>query len=417
MTQGSVSTKPRSKPKGAWRTLALAFLAQNFAIGLSIGSFGVSVLAIQSEFNTSRTLASLGGSLEILMMGALGPLVAILMERFTIRGTMLAGVVLGSIGYVALWAAPNIWVFLAAYALLVGPGVVMAGNLPGSTLVTNWFPVDTGRAIGLMMMPLFIMLVPLASTPVIEALGLRNLYLVLAAVNLLMFPLLLLVKDRPPAAELASLEPEGTPLAPAPDPGVVLPIKQILMRVDFWILVAGLGVLNGSGMVKISHLVALVAEQGRSINEATLLLTVSGGAGVVGSLVFGWLADRIGGPLALMINGLIQAATWTIFFLHPGMPLLFVDATLMGICGAGVFSAYLVTLVGLFGRASLARALGLAGIFAMAATFAAPPVAGLLYDVSGNYGTMLTTISTACFVAALCMGALAFRGRGAARVA
>ena len=195
MTQGAVSRPP----KGAWRILILAFLAQNFAIGLSLGSFGVSVMAIETEFETTRSLASLGGSLEILAMGLLGPLVALAMERFTIRNTMLAGVVLGSVAYVALWAAPTIWVFLAAFGLLLGPSVVMAGNLPGSTLVNNWFPNNPGRAVGIMMMPLFIMLVPLASTPIIEAYGLRTLYLVLAAANLLMFPLLLLVKDRPAA--------------------------------------------------------------------------------------------------------------------------------------------------------------------------------------------------------------------------
>ncbi len=150
---------PSRQPKGAWRMVVLAFMAQNFAIGLSLGAFGVSVLAIESTFHTKRTLASLGGSLVVLSLGVLAPVVAVLLERYTIRRTMLAGVVLGSIGYVALAVAPNIWLFLAAFALLVGPRACMAGNLPGSVLLNNWFAEDKGRAIGLMMMPLFIMLV------------------------------------------------------------------------------------------------------------------------------------------------------------------------------------------------------------------------------------------------------------------
>lgn len=383
--------------------LTLAALAQNFAIGLSFGSFGVSVLAIEQEFDTTRTLASFAGSLEILAMGLLGPFVAVLMERFTIRKTMLAGVVLGSIGWLALSVAPNIWVFLAAFGLLVGPSVVMSGNMPGSALITNWYPVNTGRAIGLMMMPIGVMLVPLASTPIIEAFGLRTLYVALAATNLLLFPLLLMVRDRPPApAEPVSPSVQAARPA-APELGVRMTSAQLLKRVDFWILAAAVGVMNGSGMVKISHLVALVAEQGRTIGEATLLLTISGGAGVVGSLAFGWLADRIGGPLALMVNGVFQAATWTIFFLHPGMPLLIVDATLMGVCGAGVFSAYLIAVTNLFGRQNVPRVLGLGGLFMMSITFTSPLVAGIIYDITGSYSMVLVAISAGCILGSLCM--------------
>lgn len=399
MTQDAVTN-----PKGSVRTLILATLASNFAIGLPLGSFGVSVLAIEDEFHTTRALASTAGALIILAYGLMAPVCAFLMERFTIRATMITGVVLGSVGYVALWAAPNIWTLLAVFALLIGPGSLLAGNFPSSVLINNWFRVRTGRAVGIMMMPLFVMLVPLASNPIIEGFGLRTLYLVLGAVNLLILPLLMLVEDRPADVEPCSRSVEAVGSISPPVPR--LTTGQILGRISFWLLILASGTLNGSGMVKLSHLVPLVAEQGRSMGEATFLLSVSGGAGIFGSFAFGWLADRLGGARSLMLNALLQAATWSIFFLHPGLPLLYLDAFLMGMCGGGVFAAYMILNVELFGRENIPRVLGLAGLFGMIPSFIAPPIAGYLYDLEGSYWLVLIAMSSACLTIAVAMAGL-----------
>ena len=140
-------------PQGAWRMVALGFVTQNLSIGFSIASFGVVVLAIEEHFHTTRTLASLGASLVVATLRLLAPLTSWMIERWSIRTTMMVGVVLGSVGYVALALAPNIWLFLSAYTLLVGIGSLLAGGFPASILVSNWFPVHNGRALGVMMIP------------------------------------------------------------------------------------------------------------------------------------------------------------------------------------------------------------------------------------------------------------------------
>ena len=408
----------RTPPKGAWRMVALGFIAQNFAIGLSIASFGVTVLAIEKEFQTSRTLAATGASLVILAGGLLAPLGMRMMERLSIRTTMMIGVLLGSAGYAALAIAPNIWVFLAAYGVLVGGGFVLAGNMPGGILVSNWFPTDRGRAIGVMMIPLGVMIVPLACTPILESLGLRTLYWIICAVNLLVLPLLLFVRDKPPE----QVEPPNQPFNQT-GPGdtaagqtmeglardrLLKPI-ELFRRPEFWLVIATVGLLNGSGMVKISHLVALTTEQGATMGQATLLLSVSGGAGAVGSLLFGWLADRIGGAGSLLVNALTQAATWSIFLVEPGMALLVVDAIIMGMAGSGVFAAMIVTWSSLFGTHNLTRTMGVSGVFGMVLSVSAPPIAGLLRDASGSYTQVLHAVIGTCLFAAASMAVLMMR--------
>jgi cyanate permease len=388
----------QTSPKLAWRMVAVGFVAQNLAIGLSIASFGVVVLAIEQEFHTSRALASLGVALALGVGGAISPLAAGLIERWSIKRTMMLGVVVGSLGYVALALAPTIGFFLAAYALLVGVGALLAGGFSASILVSNWFPGANGRALGVVMIPLGAMLVPLAGAPILEAVGLRRLYLLMAAANLLLLPLLLLVRDRP--AEFG--DPERQPVELSPPPVIATPMRvaEILRRPQFWLLILGMGLLDGSGMVKISQLVALTAERGFTLHQATLLLSVSGGAGAVGTLLFGWLADRIGGAAALTVNALVQAAGWSIFLLNPGMNLLLVDAALMGLAGAGVYAVVIVALTQQFGAHNLPRALGLAGAFGIIPTFLCPPLAGLLRDISGSYALVLYAVIGACLTAA-----------------
>ena len=98
-------------------------------------------------------------------------------------------------GYLVAAAAPNIWVLLAAFALLIGPGATIAGTLPATVLASRWFEHRQGRAVGLVNMPLFVMLAPIVAVTLLEQFGVRALYLALAAVQLLTLPAALGVKD------------------------------------------------------------------------------------------------------------------------------------------------------------------------------------------------------------------------------
>lgn len=393
--------RPNRPVKGAWSIVGLAFIAQNFSIGLGIAGFGVLVLAIEQHYETNRMLASLGAAFILLAFGLFSPVAFRLIDRFSIRSTMMMGAIIASIGYLALSVAPNIYLFLAAYLFLVGPGTLFCSNFAGSLLINNWFPGSKGRAVGIMMIPFGVMIVPLLFAPLLQNFGLQKLYVIIAAVNLLLLPILYFVKDRPDGqADLA--HPSNGHGANAAS-HKSLQTKHILQRADFWLLTLGVGLLNGSGMIKISHLVALTAEQGVTLADAGLLLAVSGGAGAVGSLFFGWLADKIGGLGALSVNAIVQACTWTIFLMKPSMTLMMVDAIIMGVAGAGVYSAAIVAKNDVFGAAHLAKVMGVSGPIMVIPNFLSPAVAGILRDNTGSYEVVLWATIASCLVSALCL--------------
>jgi MFS family permease len=393
----TLSASAGEEPFHGWRMVALAFLVQNFAIGLTFGSYGVSVLAIEQTFSTGRATASAALSLVIIAITGLAPFLGALYGRISIRKTMMVGAVLTALGYAALAVVDDWRLMLAAYGLLVGPGVACMGTLPTNVLIANWFASGQGRALGIVNMPLFVMLVPMVAVVLLEHVGLRGLYAVLAVANLFVLPAMWVLVDRP---EQVGQKPRGASVESAADNQHSLTTRHILGRPDFWFLIVAVGIVVGGGTMKLSHMVPLLAEQGHPVEEASFLLALSGGAGMFGSLIFGWLADRFGGAIVLAGNAIIQSLMWFIFLMPVSIPLLVVDALIIGMCGGGVMAAQGVFFSHRFGVANFGRVAGLVSIASLPILAGLSPVAGYLRERTGGYNVPVMLLIVASIMAA-----------------
>src|SRR5512139_2898279 len=113
-----------------WRMLALGFLAQNAAIGLTFGSFGVLIKPIATEWQASRALASFGIAVIMLLMGIAGPVLGALLARYPIRRVMSWGAVLMAAGFTLAAQAREFWVFLLGFGVIGGAGCAALGVIP-----------------------------------------------------------------------------------------------------------------------------------------------------------------------------------------------------------------------------------------------------------------------------------------------
>ncbi len=407
MTSATLPTEAVPQP-GRWAMAIRGFLCQNVSVGCAFGGFGVAVGTIKTKYEASSGLASLGLALAVLTMGLVSPLVARMIGRMGLRQTMLIGLILSGFGYVALAFAPNIYVVLAAFGLLIGVGIAMFGPFPSSVLASNWFQPNAGSALGFVNMPVLVALVPLLGVALIKSQGLPTFFLALAGIHLLLVPAVLGVVDAPPGATAeADAHGHGGDSETS--------ARAILTRPVFWAVVVGAGCLSAAGIVGISHIVAFATERGLPDGDAALMLSIMGGASIIGSLLAGIIANRIGAANTLALIGALIAGGWAVLYVTSFYPLLLIATLALGACGAGVFPAVNMLGAQVFGVGALARVIGLFTLCTLPMNFLLPPAAGVLRDHSVNYNPVIVAIIAiaAAIMALFLVVARAVAGKGA----
>lgn len=368
--------------------LLRALLAQNTGTGCAFGGLGVSVLALQARYHSSLGMAAMALSLAALAMTAFGPLIASAIARWGLRGIMPTGVFISFLGYLALAYAPSMGFALAACGLLIGPGAALFAALPPAVLAGGWYPESRGKVMGIAYLPLFVTLIPVVGVSIIEYYGVKALFLVLAGLHLLLLPLMLGVID-PPVEELNDqIVGDGA----VQD----VPHVAILGGVMFWLIAVGDGVLNGTAITGSAHLLPIISEYGASMQAGALLLSVSGVASIIGSILAGYACERLGGAITLCLASVGFAIAWVILAITGWMPALAVSAFLMGMGGASVFPPLNALTVQIYGAEALPKVLGLFGVMTLPFTFLMSPAAGWLRDLAGSYESVFISVVIAC---------------------
>ncbi|WP_240334376.1 CynX/NimT family MFS transporter [Sphingobium estronivorans] len=391
----SGSTAHTAMPR-SWRGHGMvfrAFLAQNVAVGCAFGAFGVTVLSLQEKFDAGRGEATLALALCVLMMGVFSPVAGMLIGRIGLRWLMTIGTLMSAAGYAMLAVAPNMAAVLLLYALPIGVGLAMFGPFPSSVLASNWFADNPGPALGVTNIPLFVALLPVVGSVLIRDHGLTALYLTLAALHLLLLPFVLTVKDAPAARH--DLQVHGSA---GQD---MLSTGEVLRRPVFWMMCLGAGYLNAAGITSVSHLAAFAIERGLETDHAALLLSLMGGAGMIGSLAIGWLSAWLGAARTLAVIAGAVCLSWVALSTTLNFTLMAAAALLMGSGGAGVFPAVTMLAGRLFGQRSLPRVMGLFVLFSLPMTFVLPPMAGVLHDAVDGYGSVVGILIGGAAIVAL----------------
>src|SRR5207253_3199291 len=132
------------------------------------------------------------------------------------------------------------------------------------------------------------------------------------------------------------------------------------------------------------NLIPLGVAKHMSLVEASALLSTYAGAGIIGNLFLGWLADRIGPLNAIIATALCQAVLCVALFQVNGAALLIV-AGLLGTGAIPVLMLHSSVFATYFEPANVSRAMGLSYFVKMPITLGAPPFLGYLFDRTGAY--------------------------------
>jgi MFS family permease len=293
-----------------WVIVGTALVTMLVAYGIW-WSFSMFYVQILKEFGWSR-----GSTATIFTVGSVvygfGSLVAgALVDRFGPRKLLPLACILIAIGCLINSLAQQLWHFYLAYGVFIGLGVICAGFVPMTVVLSHWFVRRRGAALGVALIgniqP------PLLAVPIqylIATLGWRSSYAILGAIALLIIaPLtVLLMRTRP---RDVGLEPDGLKAEESSGQNIPQPSGYTVEIVNpkwaetdwtlaratrthqFWILCAMMAAMGtGAGMI-MHHLVAMAMDVGHTAGLAAFIFSLAGLCSIGGRLG-GFLSDRWG---------------------------------------------------------------------------------------------------------------------------
>jgi MFS family permease len=385
----------------------IAGVSHNVVVGTVMGSFSVMLASVETRLGVKLEQASAAILLMMVGSAALAPIVGVLVARYSLRLLLMIGAVLTVLGYLILGLTNSFPLYLAAYGLCFGPALSLAGSIGPATLVTRWFNHNRGLALGLVHLPIMIAIMPVAINAFIGDFGAQAAYLTLAGVSaLLMLPLTALAVDhppgyQPPAATVEKRTADGS-----------LSVGQLLGRPKFW----ALSLANCASITSSVMMGTLLVPMGETWDftrgQSALLASLMSMVGIAGSVLFGWVADKLGGGRTLALVAFDCAILWSLLLLKPPFAMVAIIVGLIGMHGAGAIPALGKGISDTFGQPSYSRGFGLNTVIALPFMALAMIGASRIARETGSFAIPITTMAVV-FAAAVFLGLYAASGRKA----
>ena len=398
-----------------WVIVGVVFLAQMFMVGFWTYAYPALVDPVGKDFGASTTEVQLGISVGGLVGAFVGPFLGPYADKWSARGLMVIGTVMLVAALLLMSAAPSVYLFAAAVAIVLNGANLLLGPITGSTLISRFFSASRGKALGVAATGTSIggILMPLAIGSLIASVGWRGSLRVLAAsVALLVLPAVVFgLRDHP--SDLG-LVPDGAaaPDAPAPPPpGPGWTSRQVASTAPFWLIGVSLGLLFMAYVGTLSNLHKYATELGVSPGRATGLITSIAIAGFLGKLIFGWAADQLGLRLSLWLAQLLAAVGIGLLSLEPSYGLMLLAAVFMGLAAGGMLPVWGAMVAAAYGVDSFGRVMGLMMPVMAVFTGPGPILAARSMDVTGSYSIAFQGFALAIGAAALCLLPLRLEGR------
>lgn len=356
--------------------------------------FGIFYAPLNVEFGWDRSTTATAITIYIFIMALTAPLIGAVTDKAGAKKVVSLGATLACLTFFMLSRINALWQFYACYSLL-GLALSACGLIPANALISNWFERRRGLAIGLAMAGISLGAIFLTSIGgyILNTVGWRNTYLFLGALaGTLVLPyVLMIVKDRPEDIGLTILREEGG-VAAAAEVGTEpqgWPFSKALRDLSFWLMAAAFFFVFISIGGILQSQVDFLIENGTSKVLAATTLGLTGGAGGLGKIIFGHMADKTS-PKAGMLISLVLQILGIMLLLNNGPVVIWIFAVVYGF-SMGAQLALQPLLVGQFyGMLAFGRLLGIMSIGAAMGTAVGPLLAGYMKDAGLPYSWIFT---------------------------
>ena len=379
-----------------WVTLAIAS-------GLYF-SFPVFFVALVEEFGWSRGATAAAFSISSVVQGVLSPVVGILVDRLGPRRVMMGGAWVLGVACMLSGGVGSLWALYVVNGVLAAAGVCAVSWVPTGALIARWFAERRSSVMGLAFSGIgagVLVVGPLAQW-LIGGHGWRVAYLVLGAGTLaVLVPLIWLGIHEPPVADPRRQRGESVaaPASAGPEVGDALRMPA------FWALFFAYMSTPLAVFSVVTHQVAFAVDHGFPRLLVAGVFGLTGLLSVVGRIVFGIAADRIGrAPSATISYACTAVGTLCLLGLEvwPHVAALYAYAIFFGL-GFGARGPIITAIAAqLFPGRHFGVIYGLLSVGNGIGGGLAPWFGGFVHDLTGSYRVAFLVAVGFCAVGAGC---------------
>jgi MFS family permease len=362
----------------AWSAAGAGFTVLFVGTGVNF-AFGILFKSILLELGSDRSTLALAATAS-LAVNALGqPVFGALVDRFGPRRVILPSLGLMAVGtFLVAWVR-HPWQLIVLYGVVAAFGYTGSGILPVSVHVTRWFPTERGFITAVVACGFSVgqLVFAQVTATLAAAAGWRRTYLGLAAILTGALALLTVwLRDAPRP---------GGPVPGASGPSVAEARRAALATPAFWWMTLGLMGCGFTDFLLTTHLPAYTTDLGLSDRAAANALSLWAAANIVGILLAGTVASRLGARPALVLTYLLRS---TALF---GLPMvretwqLYLFALLFGATFFTTAPLSSTMVAQLFGPVHHGAIFGATNLFHHLAGAFGSYAGGLAFDLTGSY--------------------------------
>ncbi|MEM8631329.1 MAG: MFS transporter [Pseudomonadota bacterium] len=360
----------------SWLRLAITLAVATIG---NVGMWAVVVVlpAIQEEFGGSRADASLPYMTAMFGFAIGSYVVGRLVDRYGITLALIASAMVISVGFALSAVAPSLFVISVIHFAIGFGGATCFGPLIAD--ISHWFMRRRGIAVAVAASGNYISgaFWPLVLSGLIADGAWRTAYLVLAVAALaIMVPLALLLRRQVPQEAHAAATAQST---------ARMATTGLPPNVLMWLLaLAGIGCCMAMAMPQV-HIVALCVDFGFGPAVGAEMLSLMLVGGVASRLIFGLLADQLGGVRTLLIGSVLQCIALFLYLPAGGIVSLYIVSLVFGLSQGGIVPSYAVIVREYMPPKEAGARVGLVMMATILGMAFGGWASGWIYDLTGSY--------------------------------
>ncbi len=357
-------------------------------------SFGVFLLPLTDAFEATRGAISGLVFVRTFLSGIFSLGTGVLADRYGPRKVVSAGVILAGLGWGLSSFGTQLWHVYVSFGVLGGMGMA-AVHVPIVSAVSRWFSARRRPlALGIMLCAFGLgqTVLPPAVTYLSARGGWQLAFAVIGAIIIVggLPPALFLVRRSP--AELG-LQPDGKAPAKAHQEdqrkddggGEEWTREEALRTVSFWQLFA---IYFSSALcfqIVMVHIIARAVDVGVDARQAALILSFTGAAGILGRILAGAAAGRLGQKETIRLSLFLQVPMFILFLYAREVWVFYLFGAFFGFGYSGISPLAPAITATFFGARNMGAVFGVMNLAYTLGAGLGPLIAGFIFDLTHSY--------------------------------